>query len=414
MRSRIAWKARITRRTAPQPCGNALGFRRVSAATTLCRQLLGRILRVGAGLLASLPWAPVGLSASAFDMREGVTDISRRVQALHHLSLTVCVVVGVIVFGAMFYSIFAHRRSRRPQAADFHENKRLEVIWTLIPTAILIGMAIPATATLIQIEDNSDADLTVLITGSQWKWHYQYVDAGFGYYSNFDIPRSQIDNLEAKSAHYPLEVDRPLVLPTHKKVRFLTTSRDVIHSWWVPDFAVKQDAVPGFINEAWTRIDKPGLYRGQCAELCGKDHAFMPVVVEVRPEAQFDRWLAGQRQALSLASEAAVAARNKHWEMAELLPQGEQVFSKHCATCHQANGLGQAGKYPALSGSPIVTGKIEDHLDRVMNGKAATEMQAWAPQLSDLEIAAVITYERNSWSNHTGDVIQPLTVYSSR
>ena len=225
-------------------------------------------------------------------MREGVTDISRRIQALHHLSFAVCVVVGVIVFGAMFYSIFAHRRSRRPEPAHFHENKRLEVIWTLIPTFILVGMAIPATTTLMEIEDNSDADLTVLITGSQWKWHYQYVDAGFGYYSNFSIPRGQIDNLEAKSEHYPLEADRPLVLPTHKKVRFLTTSRDVIHSWWVPDFAVKQDAIPGFINEAWTRIDKPGVYRGQCAELCGKDHAFMPIVVEVRPEAQFDRWLA--------------------------------------------------------------------------------------------------------------------------
>jgi len=390
-----------------------MGFRRVTARTTLCWHFVRPVL--AATLLSNLLWVSTEVcAASAFDLREGVTDMSRRVQALHHVSLTVCVVVGVVVFGAMFYSIFAHRRSRRPQPAHFHENKRLEVIWTLIPTFILVGMAIPATTTLMEIEDNSDPDLTVLITGSQWKWQYKYVEAGLGYYSNFSTPRRQVDNLEPKSEHYPLEVDRPLVLPTHKKVRFLMTSEDVIHSWWVPDFAVKQDAIPGFINEAWTRIDKPGVYRGQCAELCGKDHAFMPIVVEVRPEAEFDRWLAGQRQALALASEAAVAARNKQWTMAELLPQGEQVFSKHCATCHQATGLGQPGKYPALSGSPIVTGKVEGHLERVMSGKAGTEMQAWAPQLSDLEIAAVITYERNSWDNHTGDVIQPLTVYSAR
>jgi cytochrome c oxidase subunit 2 len=266
----------------------------------------------------------------------------------------------------------------------------------------------------MQIEDNSDADLTVLITASQWKWHYQYVEAGFGYYSNLATRRGQIDNLETKGEHYLLEADRPLVLPTDKKVRFLTTAQDVIHSWWVPDFAVKQDAIPGFINEAWTRVDKPGLYRGQCAELCGKDHAFMPIVVEVRPEGEFDRWIAVQRQALALASEAAVAARNRQWTMAELLPQGERVFLKHCATCHQPTGLGQDGKYPALGGSPIVTGPLADHLNRVMNGKADTEMQAWAPQLSDVDLAAVITYERNSWGNDTGDVIQPLTVYSAR
>jgi cytochrome c oxidase subunit II len=366
-------------------------------------------------LLGSLLWVSAEVCATpAFDMREGVTAMSRRIQAIHHMSFWVCVVVGVIVFGAMFYSIFAHRRSRRPRPADFHDNQRLEILWTLIPAFILVGMAVPATTTLMEIEDNSDAELTVLITGSQWKWHYQYVEAGFGYYSNLSTPRRQIDNLEPKSEHYPLEVDRPLVLPTHKKVRFLTTARDVIHSWWVPDFAVKQDAIPGFVNEAWTRIDKAGIYRGQCAELCGKDHAFMPIVVEVRPEAQFDRWLSAQRQSLSLASEAAVAARKKTWAITELLPQGEEVFVKHCATCHQTTGLGQPGKYPALSGSSIVTGPLEAHLDRVMNGKAGTEMQAWAPQLSDLEIAAVITFERNSWANHTGDVIQPLTIYSKR
>jgi cytochrome c oxidase subunit 2 len=390
----------MTRTTTPHLHGNAAGFRRVAACASLGLYLLFAV--------------SASTSALTYDLREGATAMSRRILTLHHISLTVCVVVGIVVFGAMFYSIWAHRRSRRPEPAHFHENTRLEVIWTLIPTMILVGMAVPATTTLIELNDNSDADLTVLVTGSQWKWHYQYVDADFGYYSRIATPRSQIDNTEAKGAHYLLEVDRPLVLPADRKVRVLTTSRDVIHSWWVPDFAVKRDAVPGFVNEAWTRVAKPGVYRGQCAELCGKDHAFMPIVVEVRPAAEFDRWLTRQRQALALASESAVAARNKQWTMAELLPRGEEVYLEHCATCHEPNGLGQEGRYPALSGSPIVTGRIEDHLNRVMNGKADTEMQAWAPQLTDLELAAVITYERNSWDNHTGDVIQPMVVYSAR
>lgn len=352
--------------------------------------------------------------AAEYDLREGVTEMSQRIQGLHHLSLWVCVVVGVIVFGVMFYSIFAHRRSRHPQPANFHESTVVEILWTLIPTLILVGIAIPATKTLIDIEDNSDAGLTVLITASQWKWHYQYLEADIGYYSKLATPKAQINNLEPKGEHYLLEVDNPLVLPTNKKVRFLMTSNDVIHSWWVPDFAVKQDAIPGFINEAWTRVGKPGLYRGQCAELCGKDHAYMPVVVEVRPEAEFDKWIDDQRLAKKLASGQAVADRNKEWTMAELMPIGEQVFLDNCATCHEPNGLGQGTTYPALVGSDIATGPLEAHIDRVMNGKADTEMQAWAPQLSDRELAAVITYERNAWGNSTADVVQPRTIYATR
>ena len=347
-------------------------------------------------------------------MREGVTDLSQRIQGIHHMSLAVCSIVGIVVFGAMFYTMFAHRRSRHPQPAQFHESLMVEIIWTVIPVLILIVMAIPATKVLIEIEDNSNSDITVLITASQWKWHYQYVEADIGYYSNMSTPQDQIDNLEPKSVNYLLEADKPLVLPTNKKIRFLTTSKDVIHSWWVPDFAVKQDAVPGFINEAWTRLDQTGVFRGQCAELCGRDHAFMPVVVEVIPEEEFDAWIADQRLAMALASESAVADRNKEWTMSELLPIGENTFISHCATCHQTSGMGQPGKYPELVGSPITTGSIVDHLDRVMNGKEKTEMQAWAPQLTDLEIAAVITYERNSWGNDTGDVVQPMIVYSAR
>ncbi len=360
----------------------------------------------------------LGTSGAAFavtlDLREGVTDMSQRIQALHRMSLWVCVVMGVIVFGAMFYSIFAHRRSKHPQPAHFHESTAVEVVWTLIPVLILVGMAIPATTTLIDIEDNSDADLTVLITASQWKWHYQYLEADIGYYSNISTPTEQIENRAPKGENYLLEVDNPLVLPTNKKVRFLTASNDVIHSWWVPDFAVKQDAIPGFINEAWARIPVPGLYRGQCTELCGKDHAFMPVVVDVRPEAEFDKWIDDQRLARELASGQAVADRNKTWAMAELMEIGEQVFLAHCATCHEPDGVGQGSTYPALAGGEIPTGPLDAHIDRVMNGKAETEMQAWAPQLSDKELAAVITYERNAWGNATADLIQPRTIYAAR
>ena len=352
--------------------------------------------------------------AVVLDMRAGVTEMSQRIQALHHISLWVCIVVGIVVFGAMFYSMFAHRRSKHPTPADFHESLTVEIIWTVIPVLILIAMAVPATQVLRDIEDNSDADLTVLITASQWKWHYQYVEADIGFYSNLATPQAQIDNLEPKGEHYLLEVDNPLVLPTNKKIRFLTASDDVIHSWWVPDFAVKQDAVPGFINEAWTRVPQPGLFRGQCAELCGKDHAFMPIVVEVRPEEEFDAWIEDQRLAMLLSGEQAVADREKEWTIEELVPMGEEVFIEHCATCHERDGQGQGSKYPALAGSEIATGEIEDHLDRVMNGKVDTEMQAWAPQLSDLEIAAVMTYERNAWSNNTGQIIQPMTVYTAR
>ncbi len=352
--------------------------------------------------------------AVEFDLREGVTDMSQRIQDLHHLSLAVCVVVGIVVFGAMFYSIVAHRRSRHPKPADFHESLLVEIVWTTVPILILVGMAIPATTTLLEIEDNSDPDLTILITASQWKWHYQYLEAGIGYYSNLTTPTAQINNLEPKGENYLLEVDNPLVLPTNKKVRFLTTSNDVIHSWWVPDFAVKQDAIPGFINEAWARLDQPGLFRGQCAELCGKDHAYMPVVVEVRLEAEFDKWIDDQRLAKELSSGQAVADRNKTWTMAELMPIGEQVFLTHCATCHESTGVGQGVTYPALAGGEIPNGPLEVHIDLVMNGKGGTEMQSWAPQLSDRELAAVITYERNAWGNSTNDVVQPKTIYATR
>jgi cytochrome c oxidase subunit 2 len=352
--------------------------------------------------------------ASNINMRPGVTEMSARIQYIHHIGLWVCVVVGVIVFGAMFYTMFAHRRSKNPTPATFSDSLVVEFIWTLIPVLILIGMAIPATTALRDIENNEDSDLTVLITASQWKWHYQYLDTDISYYSNNATPDEQIENIEPKDEFYLLDVDKPLVLPTNKKIRFLVTADDVIHSWWVPDIAVKQDAIPGFINEAWARIPVTGIFRGQCAELCGIGHGFMPIVVDVRPEAEFDAWIEEQRLAASLAGEAAVAARAKTWAIAELMATGQDVYVKHCATCHERDGQGQGSKYPALAGSEIATGEFAAHIERVMNGKSDTEMQAWAPQLSDLEIAAVITYERNSWGNDTGDVVQPITVYEAR
>jgi cytochrome c oxidase subunit 2 len=367
------------------------------------------------GLTILILWGVPHLALAAkLDMRPGVTEMSVRIQQIHHMSLWVCIVVGIIVFGAMFYSMFAHRRSRNPVPATFSHSTLVELVWTLIPVLILIGMAIPATKALRDIENNDDSDITVLITASQWKWNYKYLESGISFYSILATPQEQIDNLETKDEHYLLDADIPLVLPTNRKVRFLVTSDDVIHSWWVPDFAVKQDAIPGFINEAWAIIPTAGTYRGQCTELCGKGHAFMPIVVEVRPEAEFDQWIEDQRIAGALAGEAAVAARAKTWAMDELLPIGQETFLKHCATCHERDGMGQGSKYPALVGSPIATGPLVDHLNRVMNGKADTEMQAWAPQLSDLELAAVITYERNTWGNHTGDVVQPMTVYEAR
>ena len=380
-----------------------------SSVTATARRLESGLLITGLCVFSHSVFA-----ALEFDLRAGVTDMSQRIQGLHHLSLAVCVVMGVIVFGAMGYSMFAHRRSRHPQPADFHDNMAVEIIWTTIPVLILVVMAIPATTALIDIEDNSDADLTVLITASQWKWHYQYLEADIGYYSKLATPSAQINNLEPKGEHYLLEVDKPLVLPINKKVRFLTASNDVIHSWWVPDFAVKQDAVPGFINEAWTRVPKAGLYRGQCTELCGKDHAYMPVVVEVIPEAEFDQWIDDQLLARELSSGQAVADREKEWQMAELMTIGEQVFVTHCATCHEVDGLGQEPTYPALAGGEIATGPLAAHIDRVMNGKADTEMQSWAPQLSDRELGAVITYERNSWGNASGEIVQPRTIYAAR
>jgi len=353
---------------------------------------------------------PVSAQPMHFNMREGVTQVSQQVHDLHMTILLICAIIGVVVFGAMAWAIIHHRKSSGRAPAQFHESTKVELVWTAIPFLILIGMAIPATRTLIAMENPEQAELTVQVTGSQWKWHYKYFDHELEYYSLLATPRPQITNELAKGENYLLEVDRPLVLPVGAKVRFLVTSEDVIHSWWMPDFAVKKDAIPGFINETWARIEQPGIYRGQCAELCGKDHGFMPIVVIAKPRAEFDSWLVSQeavyRQAK--AEEAEMAALSM--TMDELMSLGESTYNSSCAACHQASGEGLPGVFPALKGSPIATGDQLAHINIVVNGKSGTAMQAFGKQLGLKELAAVITYERNAWGNNTGDAVQPKTV----
>ncbi len=352
--------------------------------------------------------AVFGQAQAAWDvnMRSGATDVSQSVFDLHMTIFWICVVIGVLVFGVMIYSMIAHRRSKRQQSANFHENTRVEVLWTVIPLLILVGMAIPATRTLIHIYDSSESDVDVQITGYQWKWHYKYLGEDVEFFSNLTTPREQINNQSPKGEHYLLEVDEPLVIPAGAKVRFLITAADVIHSWWVPDLAVKKDAIPGFINESWTRVEQPGIYRGQCTELCGKDHGFMPVVVEVKSQEDYASWL-GEKKA-----EAAKLAEltSKEWTLEELSERGEKVYQTACASCHQPTGEGILPMFPALKGSAIATGDVEAHIDIVVNGKPGTAMAAFGKQLSEVDLAAVITYERNAWGNNTGDMVTPKDV----
>ncbi|MCV2885844.1 cytochrome c oxidase subunit II [Aestuariibacter sp. AA17] len=367
-------------------------------------------------VLSSLAILPVlaasedTVDAYQLNLRKGVTDISGEVYDLHMLMFIICVVIAVIVFGAMFYSILFHRKSRGVKPANFHESVKVEIAWTIIPFIILIFMAIPATNTLIAMEDTESADVTVLVTGSQWKWHYKYMDNDVSFYSILATQPEQIQNKFEKGQNYLLEVDRPLVIPTGKKVRFLVTSDDVIHSWWVPDFAVKKDANPGFINEAWTKVNTPGIYRGQCAELCGKDHGFMPVVVIAKEPAEYDAWIAKQEDIQRKAKEEEQKLLAMNMTMDELMTTGEKVYLSACAACHMPNGEGLPGVFPPLKGSQMVKHDMQAHIDIVVNGKSGTAMQAFGKQLSLKELAAVITYERNAWGNSTGETVQAKDV----
>ncbi|EZQ18004.1 cytochrome c oxidase subunit II [Halopseudomonas sp. SMJS2] len=340
------------------------------------------------------------------NMTPGVTEVSRSVFNLHMTIFWISVVIGAIVFGVMFWSMFMHRRSRGAVPAKFHENLTVEILWTVIPLLILVGMAIPATKTLIEIYDTEDADIDIMVTGYQWRWQYNYLGEDVSFMSNLATPRNQIANQAAKGEHYLLEVDEPMVVPTGQKVRLLITAADVIHSWWVPALAVKKDAIPGFINEAWTRIDEPGIYRGQCTELCGRDHAFMPIVVDARTPEDYAAWLAEKKAAAAAEAELT----SKEWTLEELMERGERVYTSTCVACHQANGEGLPPMFPGLKDSDMVLNDVAAHIDVVVNGVPGTAMAAFGKQLSEVDIAAVVTYERNAWGNDTGEVVAPIDI----
>ena len=340
------------------------------------------------------------------NMPQGVTEVSQAAYDIHMIMMWICTVIGIAVFGFMFYVMYAHRKSRGAVAANFHENHVVELIWTIVPALILIVMAIPATSALLKVYDTENADIDIKVTGYQWKWQYEYIGEGVKYMSELRTSQDEIYGRAPKGEHYLREVTEPLVIPVGKKVRFLITGNDVIHSWWVPDFGVKRDAVPGLFTAAWAKTDKPGVYVGECTELCGLGHAFMPVVVEVKEEAEYNAWLAGKKE------EAAVYASTigKEWTFDELMVRGEEVYSRSCAACHQADGNGIAGVFPALKDSPIALGSKEGHIGVLIDGVAGTSMQSFADQLSEVDIAAVVHYERNAWGNDVGDVTQPIDV----
>lgn len=343
---------------------------------------------------------------TTINLTPGVSPISHDIYQLHMTVFWICVVIGLIVFSAMFYSMFYHRKSRGAKPAEFHSHPWLEIGWSIIPVIILVLMAIPATKVLLNMNNDAKEDLTVKITGYQWKWHYEYLEDNVSFFSNLSTPMDQIQNKAPKTKDYLREVDHPLVLPIHKKIRLLITSNDVNHAWWVPELGVKRDAISGFINEAWTIINKPGVYHGQCAELCGVNHAFMPIVVIATTEQGYRDFIAQQKGQATKGE----AETNREWSKQELMTHGEQIYSHICAACHQAGGVGLPPTFPALKGSKVATGPIEKHIDTVMNGVSGTAMQAFKNQMSEVDLASVITFERNAWGNNTNTLVQPIQI----
>jgi cytochrome c oxidase subunit 2 len=380
---------------------------------TPIKHFTGMISRWVLGLSLCL-MAPLAFAEYGLNFQRPVTSTAHRILELHNMVMLVCLVIFVIVFGVMFYSIFAHRKSRGHKAAQFHDNMTMEVVWTVVPFIILVGMAIPSTATLLEMGDTSKSDLTIKITGYQWKWKYDYPDQDVSFFSTLATPEEQIENKAPKDQYYLLEVDNPIVVPVGKKVRFLVTANDVIHSWWVPQMGIKKDAIPGFINEFWARVDEPGTYRGQCAELCGKGHGFMPIVVSAVSQEDFTKWVVAQKDKAAAES----AGAGKTWTRDDLLEKGKKAYAGTCAACHGQEGKGIPNVFPALAGSKIATGPVDEHIKTVLNGRATgkfgAQMPAFAAQLNDTDIAAIITYERNSFGNKTDDVIQPSQVKAQR
>ncbi|PVX97812.1 cytochrome c oxidase subunit II [Paraburkholderia unamae] len=383
------------------------------AMKTIKRALQGVLACSGflvAGAALAVGDSPGGPAVNEINFQPPVTRIAEELYSLHMMMLLLCTVIFIGVFGVMFYSIYAHRKSKGHKAAHFHESTTVEIIWTVVPFIIVVLMALPATKAVVAMKDTSNADLTVKVTGYQWKWGYDYVKGpgeGIGFFSTLSTPRSEVNNRVPITDTYLQEVDNPLVVPVNKKIRIITTANDVVHSWYVPAFGVKQDAIPGFVRDTWFKADKVGTYRGFCTELCGKEHAFMPVVVEVLSDEDYAKWVQTQKAKMAAANDDP----NKTYTLAELKERGEKVYASNCAVCHQPTGKG-AGAFPALDGSKVANGPIAEHVSIVLKGKNA--MPSWAPTLNDVEIASVITFERNSWGNHTGDILQPRQVADAR
>ncbi|HEX7647563.1 MAG TPA: cytochrome c oxidase subunit II [Noviherbaspirillum sp.] len=376
-------------------------------------------LMLGASLLAAgMPsWAvvdsPGGPAVREMTFQPPVTKIAEEIYSLHNMMLIICLVIFIGVFGVMFYSILKHRKSVGHRPATFHESTAVEIAWTVIPFLIVIGMALPATKTVVAMKDTSNADITIKATGMQWKWGYDYLKGdgeGISFLSALSTPREQIvDPTKTKDDNYLIEVDNPVVVPVNKKIRLITTANDVIHSWTIPAFGVKQDAIPGFVRDTWFRAEKIGTYRGNCVELCGKEHAFMPIVVNVVSDEDYKKWVDGKKKEMAAKADDP----NKVWTIDELKQRGEKVYAANCVACHQANGKGVPGAFPALDGSAIVNGPKAGQIDRVLNGKGG--MPAWKGVLSDTDIAAVITYTRNNWSNKAQEnIVQPAEVLAAR
>ncbi|HEY8095645.1 MAG TPA: cytochrome c oxidase subunit II [Methylobacter sp.] len=364
-------------------------------------------------LSAGLILMALGLGTAQADytlnLMKGVTKVSHDVYDLHMLILWICVFIGIGVFGTMFYSIYHHRKSRGHKAAQFHENTTVEIIWTIIPTLILIGMAIPATKAMMELDDVQESEMSIKVTGHQWKWEYEYLDNGIHFFSSLDEDSNKVRQLGSgidprTVANYLLNVDKPLVIPTKKKIRFVFTAADVIHSWWVPDLGWKKDANPGFINESWTSVDEPGTYRGQCTELCGKDHGFMPIVVIAMNEPDYNAWVEKQKAAVAAEADSA----SKQWTNEELIAKGKSVYDTNCSSCHMADGAGLAGTFPAIKASKVVTGDINAQVKLMLDGKGM--MPAFGKILSPVDFAAVVTYTRNGLGNSVGDSIQPSAI----
>jgi len=352
---------------------------------------------------------PGGPAVRQLNLAEPVTKIAEQIHWLNWMMLIICTVIFVAVFAVMFYSIFTHRKSKGSKSATFHESITVEVVWTIVPFLIVIAMALPATKTVVAMKDTTNSDLTIKATGYQWKWGYEYLKGpgeGISFVSTLTTPREQINNEQPKSDTYLMEVDNELVVPVNKKVRIVTTANDVIHAWMIPAFGVKQDAIPGFVRDTWFKAEKIGVYRGQCAELCGKEHAFMPIVVRVVSDQDYAKWVDAKQKEMAARADDP----NKVWALEELKERGGKVYAANCAVCHQPNGKG-AGAFPALDGSKIVNGPKAGQMHILLEGKNA--MPVWK-HLSDTELAAVMTFTRNNWGNHTGEVIQPSDFANAR